>query len=128
MHRATTGSGRPHLGMKARSEAIGHPQLQAEEQRSQLLTAGAMTCFSNRHQDQQSVPDLALAKSASMTLGIASSSWRRKLKRMRKERLARHVSVIAFGPRSFPKVSHCQETPPKFNGSVKPEDWLSDYL
>src|ERR1041385_8637888 len=109
MHRATTGSSRPHLGMKSRSEVIGHPQQQAEEQRSQLLTAGAMICLSNRHQDQQLAPDLALAKLARMTLGIALNSWRRKLKRMRKEGLARHVSVIAFGPRSFQKASCCRE-------------------
>src|ERR1041385_3889766 len=112
MHRATIDSSRPRLGMKARSEAIGHPQQQAEEQRSQLLTAGAMTCLSNRRQDQQSAPDSALAKSVRMTLGIALSFWRRKLKKMRKERLARRVSVIAFGPRSFPKASRCRETPP----------------
>src|ERR1041385_8300401 len=112
MHHARTDSNRPHLGTRARSEAIGHPQQQAEEQRSQLLTAGAMTCLSNRHQDQQSAPDLALAKSIRMTLGIALSSWRRKLRKMRKARLARRVSVIAFGPRSFPKASCCRETPP----------------
>src|ERR1041385_3982409 len=112
MHRATIDSSRPRLGMKARSEVIGHPQRQAGEQKSQLLTAGAMTCLSNRHQDQQSAPDLALVKSVRMTLGIALSSWRRKLRKMRRERLARRVSVIAFGPRSFPKASRYREIHP----------------
>src|ERR1041385_3310742 len=104
MHRAATGSSRLHLGMKARSEVIGHPQQQAEEQKSQLLTAGVMTCLSNRHQDQQSTPDLALAKSARMTQGIALSSWRRRLKIMKHVNLARRVLIIVFGLRSFPKA------------------------
>src|SRR4051812_39934038 len=112
MHRARTDSSLPHLGMRVGSGAIGHPQQQAEELKSQLLTAGAMTCLSNRHQDQQSAPDLALAKSVRMMPGIASSSWKRRLKRMKKERLARRVSFIASGPRSFPKDSRCRETLP----------------
>src|SRR3954465_3656423 len=83
MHRARVGNSRHHLGMTAGSGAIGHPQRQAEESRSQLFTAGEMTCLSNRRQDQQSVPGLALAKSVRMMQGIALSSWRRKLKRMK---------------------------------------------
>src|SRR4051812_26914446 len=112
MHRARTGSSQPHLGMRAGSGAIGHPQQQAEELKSQLFIAGAMICPSNRRQDQQLVPDLALAKSARMTQGIALSSWRRRLKRMKREKLDHRVSVIAFGQRSSPKASHCRETPP----------------
>src|SRR3954463_14932270 len=84
MHRARAGNSRPRLGMTARSEAIGHPQRQAEELRSQLFTAGGMTCPSNRRQDRQSAPDLALAKSVKMMQGIALSSWRRRPKRMKK--------------------------------------------
>src|SRR3954467_4451293 len=68
MHRAKAGNSRSHLGMTARSGAIGHPQQQAEELRSQLFTAGGMTCPSNRRRDRQSAPD-----------------WRRKLKKMKKE-------------------------------------------
>src|ERR1041385_2935515 len=94
MHRARTSINPLHLGMRVWSEAIGHPQQQAEESKSQMLTAGAMTCHSNRHQDQQSAPDLALAKSARMMQGTALSSWRRRLKRMKKEKLAHHVLVI----------------------------------
>src|ERR1041385_1033746 len=52
MHRARTDSNLLHLGMRVGSEAIGHPQQKAEELKSQLLTAGAMTCLSNRHQGQ----------------------------------------------------------------------------
>src|SRR3954469_5221831 len=74
MHRAKAGSNRPRLGMTTRSEVIGHLQQQAEELRSQLFTAGGMTCPSNRRQDRQSAPDLALAKSVKRTQGIASSS------------------------------------------------------
>src|SRR3954464_11035392 len=85
MHRAKAGNSRPRLGMTARSEAIGHLQQQAEELRSQLFTAGGMTCPSNWRQDRQLAPDLALAKSVKRTQGIASSSWRRRLKRMKKE-------------------------------------------
>src|SRR3954471_20914058 len=105
MHRARTGINLHRLGTTARSEAIGHPQQQAEEWKSQLLTAGAMTCRSNRRQDQQSAPDLALAKSARMTQGIALSSWRRKLRKMKKEKLAHHVLVTAFGRRDSRKAS-----------------------
>src|SRR4051812_39584867 len=112
MHRARRDINRPHLGMRVGSGAIGHPQRQAEELKSQLLTAGAMTCLSSRPQDQQSAPDLSLAKSVRMTPGIALSSWRRKLKKMKRERLARRVSVTTFGPRSFPKASRCRETHP----------------
>src|ERR1041385_6933546 len=112
MHRARTDISPLHLDMRVGSEAIGHPQQQAEELKSQLLTAGATTCLSSRHQDQQSAPDLALTKSVRMTQGIVLSSWRRRLKRMKKERLARRVSVIAFGPRSSPKASRCREIPP----------------
>src|SRR3954469_20347646 len=61
MHRAKAGSNRSHLGMIARSGAIGHPQQQAEELKSQLFTAGGTTCLSNRRQDQRSAPDLARA-------------------------------------------------------------------
>src|SRR3954470_23371311 len=70
-----------------------------------------MTCPSNRRQDRQSAPDLALAKSARTMQGIALSSWRRRLKRMKKEKLAHRVSVIAFGQKSSPRASRCQETP-----------------
>src|SRR3954470_7973358 len=96
MHRAKAGNSRPRLGMTARSEAIGHPQQQAEELKSQLFTAGGMTCPSNRRQDRQSAPDLSRAKSVKMMQGIALSSWRRRLKKMKKEMLAQHASVIAF--------------------------------
>src|SRR3954464_15428119 len=112
MHRARAESNRPSLGMRVGSRAIGHPQPQAEEWKSQLFTAGAMICLSNRQQDQQSAPDLALAKSVRMTQGIALSSWRRKLKRMKREKLAHRVLVIAFRLRSSPKASRCRETPP----------------
>src|SRR3954470_21950988 len=88
MHRARAGSSRPRLSMTARSEAIGHPQRQAEELKSQLFTAGEMICPSNRRQDQQLAPDLALAKSVRIMQGIALSSWRRRLKRMKREKLA----------------------------------------
>src|SRR3954470_11603304 len=112
MHRAKAGNSRPRLGMTARSEAIGHPQQQAEELRSQLFTAGGMTCHSNRRQDRQSAPDLARAKSVKTMRGIALSSWRRKLKRMKKEKLAQRALVTAFGRRSSPRASRCRETPP----------------
>src|SRR3954462_11540649 len=110
MHRARTDS-QPHLGMRVGSGAIGHPQRQAEELKSQLLTAGAMICLSNRRQDQQLAPDLALAKSVRMMQGITLSSWRRRLKKMKREKLAHRVLVIAFRLRSSPKASRCQETP-----------------
>jgi hypothetical protein len=71
-----------------------------------------MICLSNRQQDQQSVPDLARAKSARMMRGTELSSWRRRLKKMKKEKLAHSVLVTAFGRRSFPKASRCQEIPP----------------
>src|SRR3954471_6243277 len=112
MHRARAGSSRPHLGMTAGSGAIGHPQRQAEESKSQLFTAGEMTCPSNRRQDQQLAPDLALAKSVRTMQGIALISWRRKLKRRKREKLAHRVSVIVFGRRSSPRASRCRETPP----------------
>src|SRR3954464_425253 len=112
MHRARVGNSRPRPGMTARSEAIGHPQRQAEELKSQLFIAGEMTCPSNRRQDRQSAPDLALAKSVKMMQGIALSSWRRRLKRTKKEKLAQHVLVIAFGRKSSPRASRCRETPP----------------
>src|SRR3954462_9974884 len=112
MHRDRAGNSRPRLGMTARSEAIGHPQRQAEELKSQLFIAGGMICPSNRRQDQQSAPDLALAKSVKTMQGIALSSWRRKLKTMKKEKLAHRASVTAFGRRSYPRASRCQETPP----------------
>src|ERR1041385_6755998 len=112
MHRARTDSNPLHLDLRVGSEAIGHPQQQAEELKSQLLTAGATTCLSNRHQDQQSAPDLALAKLVRMMQGIGLSYWRRRLKRMKKERLARRVLVIVSGPRSFPKALRCRETRP----------------
>src|SRR3954471_21200026 len=105
MHRARTDNNPLHLGMRVGSEAIVHLQQQAEGSKCQLLTAGATTCLSSRHQDQQSAPGLALAKSFRTMQGIALSSRRRRLKRMKKERLARRVSVIVFGPRSFPKAS-----------------------
>src|SRR3954468_12327202 len=70
MHRARTGSSQPHLGMRVGSGAIGHPQQRAEELKSQLFTAGATICPSNRRQDQQSAPNLALAKSVRMMQGI----------------------------------------------------------
>src|ERR1041385_2153338 len=110
MHRARTGTNPRHLGMPAKSEATA--QQQAEEWKNQLLTAGAMTCRSNRHRDQQSAPDLALAKSVRMTQGTALSSWRRRLRKMKKEKLAQRVSVIAFGRRNSPKALHCQEILP----------------
>src|ERR1041385_904671 len=110
MHRAKTSTNPRHLGMTARSEAIARQQ--AEGWKSRLLTAGAMTCRSNRHRDQQSAPNLALAKSVRMTQGIALSAWRRRLRKMKKERLARHVSVIAFGRRNSPKALHCREILP----------------
>src|SRR3954465_8464822 len=91
MHRARTGTNPRHLGTRARLEAIGHPQQQAGEWKSQLSTAGAMKCHSNRRQDQQLALDLALAKSAKMMQGIALSSWRRRLRKMKKEKLAHHV-------------------------------------
>src|SRR3954471_4786451 len=71
MHRARTDSSQPPLSMRLGSGAIGHPQQRAEELKSQLFTAGAMICHSNRRQDQQSAPDLALAKSVRTTQGIA---------------------------------------------------------
>src|SRR3954467_7509764 len=111
MHRAKAGHSRSHLGMIARSGAIGHPQQQAEELRSQLFTAGGMTCPSNRRQDRQSAPDLARAKSVKMMRGIALSSWRRRLKKMKKEKLAQHALVTAFGRKSSPRASRCRETP-----------------
>src|SRR3954467_108020 len=115
-HRARTGSSQPHLGMRAGSGAIGHPQRLVEESKSQLFTAGEMICPSNRRQDQQLAPDLALAKSVRMMQGIALSSWRRRLKRMKKEKLAHRVSVIAFGQKSSPRASRCRETPPSTMG------------
>src|ERR1043165_9436302 len=88
------------------------PQPQAEEWKSLLSIAGAMTCLSNRQRDQQSAPDLALAKSVRMTQGTELSSWRRRLKKMKKEKPDHLVSVTAFGRRSSPKASRCRETPP----------------
>src|ERR1041385_2003937 len=110
MHRAKTSTNTHHLGMTAKSEAIARQQV--EGWKSQLSTAGATTCRSNRHRDQQSAPDLALAKSVRMTQGIALSAWRRRLKKMKKEKLAQRVSVIAFGRRNSPKALHCQEILP----------------
>src|ERR1043165_349852 len=112
MHRARTGRTRLPLGMRAESKAIGHPQPQAEEWKSLLSIAGVMTCLSNRQQDQQLAPDLALSKSVRMTQGTELSSWRRRLKRMKKEKPDHLVSVTAFGRRSSPKASRCRETPP----------------
>src|SRR3954470_13437920 len=112
MHRAKAGHSRSHLGMTARSGAIDHLQQQAEELKSQLFTAGGMTCPSNRRQDQRSAPDLARAKSVKTMRGTALSSWRRKLKKMRKAKLAQRALVIAFGRRSSPRASRCRETPP----------------
>src|SRR3954462_15085990 len=105
MHRAKAGNSRSHLGMIARSGAIGHPQQPAEELKSQLFTAGGMTCLSNRPQDQQSAPDLARAKSAKMMRGIGLSSWRRKLKKMKEEKLVQRALVTAFGRRNSPRAS-----------------------
>src|SRR3954469_17656467 len=98
--------------MRAESRATGLPQPQVEEWRSLLSIAGAMICLSNRQQDQQSAPDLARAKSARMMQGTELSSWRRKLNKMKKEKPAHPVSVIAFERRSSLKASRCREIPP----------------
>src|SRR3954469_9430951 len=98
--------------MKAESRAIGLPRPRVEGWRNLLSIAGEMICPSNRQRDQQSVPDLARAKSARMMRGTELSSWRRRLKNMKKEKPAHPVSVIAFGQRSSPKAARCQEIPP----------------
>src|ERR1043165_3747457 len=112
MHRVRTGRTQLPLGMRAESRAIGLPQPRAEGWRSLLSIADAMICLSNRQQDQRSAPDLALAKSVRMMRGTELSSWRRKLKKMKKEKPAHPVSVIAFGRRSSLKASRCREIPP----------------
>src|SRR4051812_30482284 len=84
MHRARTDSNWPRLGMILGSRAIGHPQPQAEEWKSQLFTLGAMISLSNLQQGPQSAPDLALAKSVRMMPGTALSSWRRNPGRRRR--------------------------------------------
>src|ERR1043165_803542 len=106
MHRARTGRIRLPLGTRAESRAIGLPRPQAEGWRILLYIAGAMICLSNRQQDQRSAPDLARAKLVRMMQGTELSSWRRKLKKMKKEKPAHPVSVIAFGRKSSLKASH----------------------
>src|SRR3954471_14770334 len=127
MHRARTGSSQPHLGMRAGSGAIGHPQQQAKELKSQLFTAGAMICPSNRRQDQQLVPDLALAKSSRM--------MRHHIELLEKEAQEDEEGEACpscFGHRirteKFPKGFTLPRDTPKYNGTVKPEDWLTDYM
>ena len=38
------------------------------------------------------------------------------------------ASDLASGPINSHADSHSQETPPKYNGTAKPEDWLADYV
>src|SRR4051812_28260799 len=74
-----------------------------------------MTDLSNRRHGRQSATDLVLAKSARM---------------MPEEEGA--AGPLCYGHRirteQFPKGFTLPRDTPKYNGSVKPEDWLTDYM
>src|SRR4051812_42200853 len=111
MHRARIGS-KANLGRRAGSRAIGALRLRAEEWKSRLSAAGAMTDLGSQQSDQKSAIGWDLAKSARMMPGIASSCWREESSRRGKEQPVRRVSDTAFVPSDSPRDSPCPETHP----------------
>ena len=90
---------------------------------------------SNRHQEQ---PAASVRPAASLRLGpraITENDARHRIEQLQKDQQHEEeapAGPACFGPRirqeKFPKGFTLPRDTPKYNGSVKPEDWLVDYM
>src|SRR4051812_46474931 len=127
MHRAIIDS-QPSPGRKVRSKAIGH--------RLFLSTRAEEPVVNSRRNDR---PTQSEARPAmSNRLGprqIGQNDARHRFELLEKD--AQEEEEGAAGPacfghcirtEQFPKGFQLPRHTPKYNGSVKPEDWLTDYM